>query len=253
MNEVATQEFDYSPLSKKGATVLRTAAHGTRSDLDRSARGFLDAGEKLRKARDVFNAEIPLNLRRGQKTWSAWLATEIGISREFAAKLILVAEKFAKALGSRREHVPELSFKVMRALAPAWVTEEARQEVVDRAGDGEVITEDRAKEIARDHAFPTPSEARGQARETGIPVEASDGMVYTGATREEEQEQDDRRDLIFNVKRSIDDLAKLEVSAEEWLETARSWQLFSPEETENLSRAAEWLTELQQLWEQRNV
>lgn len=99
-------------------------------------------------------------------------------------------------------------------------------------------------EDVKDKAMlPSAAEARKLARETGKLVMAKDGNLYTGASREEGEEQDRRRNLVFGVRRAINALA-LAGDAEAFYAQMMPFERWDATEREDVFAARDFLIDL---------
>jgi hypothetical protein len=217
-------------------------AERIRELMQRWADNGIKLGIELREARETFEIG-PRGLRIG---WEKWLKSEIGFRSRYANSFIQVADKF----GDLGPHVAGVSFRVLRFLARESTPEEAKKEVLRRAQGGEKIGHVKAKRIADTHR-PPPKQANEIARETGKPTLASDGFVYLGGTKEEVKESTERRTLVYAVRRAINTLSSVEVSPNQFLETALPHQLWTKREERQIDDALRWLTALKAAWSVR--
>lgn len=178
--------------------------------------------------------------------WHEWIEANTDISRRQVSSLIRIARKF----GGGGAATLVASGRVLDFLARDTTPEAGRNEVIERIASGETIGRKRAEEIIREHR-PKPSEARKIARETGKPTQASDGNIYLGATKEQEQEAEARRKTVYDVRRAVETFSTMQVSAEDFLALALPHQLWNKAEEYQLHTAYEWLTDLIAAWEAR--
>jgi hypothetical protein len=116
---------------------------------------------------------------------------------------------------------PDLKVKPARSIAGAY-----------NKPEGEIIG-------GAQHMLPSPKEAREIARATGRFVAASDGQIYSGATKEEGRDYRDKRTVAFRILEAIQILADApEVS--DWLAgTERHW--FEGFDPNSIGEARKWL------------
>ena len=137
--------FSYTELDSETRKELQTetaAIHKLDSDV---LGGIVDMGERFIRVRDLL---------RHNKTggFKGWLQVE-GFGRSFAYRCIDVYKSFGNCpnLGQLK-----LGMSVIYALSAPSVPDEARDEVIERAANGETITDDAAKEIKAKHTPPPP-------------------------------------------------------------------------------------------------
>lgn len=206
----------------------------------------LQLGYELKDVRDSFPIISGMGANFSRPGWAQWVADRVGFSESYASKLIRVAEVFPD-----RNAVPNgVTVRVLEVLSYKTVPETARAEVLQRIEAGETIGRQKAKSIIDEHR-PSASEARQIARETGQPTAARDGKIYLGATKEQEQEAEDRRTIVYGVRRAVDTLAEMQMSGAEFITYAFKHQLWKVEEEHVITEAYEWLTDLVAAWEKR--
>jgi hypothetical protein len=92
-------------------------------------------------------------------------------------------------------------------------------------------------------ALPKPKEAQRIARETGGLVAASDGYLYTGATKEEGAAYDEKLRVVYGVLDAVEFLASIKMLPSEFVtyaaEHQRWWLL---KEGAAIAPALDWLT-----------
>src|SRR5262245_44592837 len=226
------------PITDDKATPMHARAERIRQLMLNWTQHIIALGAELKEARDTFT-EIRNNHSIG---WAAWLKTEIGITDEYATRLIRIADKF----GASR---PELatSVAVLKFLSRDNIPAAGRREVIRRIKRGELITEDKAKKIVDQHR-PKPDKAIAIAKETGKPTLASDGFLYFGASKQEIKESTARRTIVYAVRRAISTLAAIDLSPHQFLESALPHQLWSAKEAHEIKAAADWLAALNTAW-----
>lgn len=211
----------------------------------RWAENTIALGRELKRARDTF----PMSGDGNRPGWYAWLEKNIGWHPSHAATLIRISEKFGKTVGSGEIG---LSYKVLTFLAREHTPDEGVKEVFERAKRGEVIGLDKAKEIVEPHReYPKPKEANQLARDTGKAVLASDGNYYFGASKEAAEAYERKLKIVYTVRRAIEDLAAVGMTASAFLKYADKHQLWRANEEHLLTEAHEWLSDLLQEWEAR--
>lgn len=200
-------------------------------------------GAELAKAYESF----PIGPKGQRMGWKTWLKEQCNIKQNWAGTLIRTNQKFGHLLGNA-ERVPSAS--VLEFLARDSVTDAARTEVIIRHRKGEKISKKKAKAIARKH-LPGPKAANKQARETGKPVEASDGYVYLGATDEQMYKAAQRRTVVYGAREAIETLSAIQLTATEFLEFALPHQLWRKDNQQQIEQAYGWLGDLRKEWEKR--
>src|SRR5262245_24006080 len=178
----------------------------------------LALGAELMQAAETF----PVNPRRTDERpgFMRWAKQATGLSQTQITSLLAVHRKF----GHRHSDV-RLSQNVMMYLSRAEVPESARIEAVDRAERGEHITRKDAKKIIKAHALPSAKQANAQAKEEGRPVLARDGFIYFGTDPGRAKEGEDRRTMVYGVRRALETLAGIHLTAHQFLDYAHPHQL----------------------------
>lgn len=231
------------PVENIGSALRKASAKRIATLMQNWTENTLDLGKELTRARDTFPQESNGN-RPG---WHKWIKDETGLSPRWATTLVKVADKF----GSKTSSTQKLSINVLELLASDKVPEEARQEVMNRAEAGEKFTREKAKEIADKHRLPSPKAANTQAKDEGRPVLASDGYIYFGADPAKAKEGEDRRTMVYGVRRALDTLGSIELTGTQFLNYALPHQLWTAEEGRIIKHALRWLTSLDEAWDKR--
>ena len=238
--------FDYSAIDSVTATFAKEQAAEIRALGDRTAGNLIEMGQRLKRVRDRFASGKTKAQLRGAETWDHWCETEARLGRHRVNQLIKIGEKFAGRAIDQRLGIALLNYIVADVRDPAVV-----DEVLDRTARGEVISVPKAKKIERERRLPSPAEARKKARASGALVEASDGFYYTGASKQEAGAARRRRELVYQARDAIADLATLDLPAEKLLAMAKDWQVWTPDEVHQIVTSIEWLTDLKEVWESR--
>lgn len=220
---------------------LTQSAERIRGLMVDAANNSISLGHELLKVREK---NFPRGLNNSRPGWKEWLKSEFDISERTARKFIQVADRF----GPRRAELPAAT-NVLALLSGA-IPESAEIEITRRLKAGEKIGERKARKII-DENLPSPSKARKQARETGRPVAATDGYVYFGATKEEEEKIELRRSIVFGVRRAVESLSAVPMSPHEFLKYALPHQLWNEDEGPLIEKAADWLWALHVAWGRR--
>lgn len=204
----------------------------------------IDIGAELVKARETF----PVNPRRPTERpgFMKWCKQQTGLGPTQIHILIQIREKFGVLPAGRR-----LAYKVMETLARDYVPEAARKEAIERSERGERIGRKAAKEIADRHRLPSPKAANTQAKEEKRPVLASDGYIYFGTDPDKAKEGEDRRTMVYGVRRALETLGGIELTAGQFLNYALPHQLWTTEEGKIIKQALRWLASLDAAWDKR--
>ncbi len=177
-----------------------------------------------------------------------WAKQATGLSDRQVEQLVLIHEKFGGANRQTLEHLPQ---RVMKLLVQADVPESARREVLDRAHKGEHIGTTDAKKIVQIHKLPSAKEANAQAKDEGRPVLARDGYIYFGTDPNKAKEGEDRRTMVYGVRRALDTLGSIHLTSRQFLDYALPHQLWTKDEASIIKRALRWLTALDEAWDTR--
>ena len=162
--------------------------------------------------------EIGLRLTKckkivGHGRWLPWLKQEFDWSEDKAERLI--------ALAAMRKQIPQIAefqipLSALYALARPSTPKEARDEIIKRAKAGEKITVTKVGRIIHGHQLPAdlpkPKEANKLAAETRKAVLASDGNIYFGTSERDAQAGEDRRTIVYGIKRAVKSLSEMEMS-----------------------------------------
>jgi hypothetical protein len=154
--------------------------------------------------------------------------------------------------------------KISRAKKLAVAATEGDREVV-KAARAEQEAKKRARRQKREREksgriihghrlppnLPKPSEANELAKQTGKATLASDGYFYFGTSPEDAQAGEDRRTIVYGVKRAIALLSKMEMTPEQFIMYALPHQLWNEKEEPEIGRAETWLARLCEVWSAR--
>lgn len=203
----------------------------------------IDIGKELIEAQENF----PLVKGRGghysRPGWEGWCKTNLNVSQTHVRNLIRIAKKFGSIMVSSK-----VSQGVLVLLARDNTPESARHEIIGRIERGEKIERKETTKIINEHKFPKPSEANKQAKETGQPVQASDGYIYFGASKDEAQAIDDRRAIVYGVKDAIETLSEIEMTPLNFIKYMLSHQRWDKDEEKQIEKARLWLNDLAKEW-----
>jgi hypothetical protein len=207
------------------------------------AHNTLAIGGELERAQETF--EIGPN---GQRMgWRSWLKTEFKLGLNWANSLIRAHRKFGHLIGSA-DRLPSAS--VLIFLGREATPKAATQEVLKRTAKGETVGRIGSQEIVKKH-LPSPKKANAIAKQTGTPTAASDGYVYLGASDADVKQSAQRRTVVYAVREAVETIAKVQVSAEDFLEYALPHQLWKAKNEHQIKQAADWLGALSHAWAKR--
>lgn len=209
------------------------------------ANNSIAIGKELAAAQANFPpVKITAKGRPSRPGWLNWLKANVGISPSHAINLMQVAKRFGETAATFKT-----SQKVLVLLSQVHTPESARQEVIERIKKGEKIGRKETSRIIREHKLPKPTEANKQAKETGQPVQASDGYIYFGTSKEDAQAGEDRRTIVYGVKDAIEALAEVELSPINFIKFMLPHQRWERGEEKKIEKARQWLNELAKEWD----
>ena len=133
--------FSYDDLDAETRIVVRQAANEIKTLMRQTAQGVMDIGQRL--------IEVKERLPHGR--FGGWLGQEFGWSERTARNFMAVTRQFKTANFADLSIAPSALY----ALAGPSVPEAARQEAVQRAGNGPV-THKQARQIIEQHRPPAP-------------------------------------------------------------------------------------------------
>lgn len=161
-----------------------------------------------------------------------------GVSAADAAKMLNVGERSVeRAKIVQRDGVPELAEAVERD-----------EIAVSRAAE---IAKAPPEEQRRVVQLPTASEARKQAKETGRYVEARDGRMYDGRSKEEVDASSTRTQIIYRAIDAMKALAGMPETPSEYL--SRLPDYVRVEVAPHVAPAAQWLGDFASQWSKKNA
>lgn len=131
-------EFSYDMLGSTTRTVVEQRTIEIKSLLRRTAQDIIDIGLKL--------SEVKQELGHGY--FLAWLRTEFDWSESAARKFMQVSRQFKTVNFTNLNIAPSALYLLSADSTP----EAAREEVLQQASSGEVITRAKAKEIVQQYA-----------------------------------------------------------------------------------------------------
>ncbi len=137
--------FDYGQLDAETRIVVQQRTGEIRTLMRRAAQDIVDIGLKL--------IEVKERLEHGR--FLPWLRVEFDWDERQAQRFIAVAERFGKS-----DNLSDFAPSALYLLSAPSTPDDARQEALARAGEGEPITHAKAKEIVWRHT-PAPAEGAG--------------------------------------------------------------------------------------------
>jgi hypothetical protein len=129
--------FDYSALDTEARIVVQQKTSEIKTVMRRTTQDIIDIGTKL----------IEVKNRLGHGNFGSWLDVEFGWTDRTARKFMQVAEVFKTESGSDLN----IGAKALYLLSAPSTPDEARQEAIQKAEAGEVITHTAAKAIVAQH------------------------------------------------------------------------------------------------------
>src|SRR5579864_2132000 len=123
--------FDYAGLDSDTRSVVQQRTRELKSLMYRTTQDIIEIGHKL----------IEVKARIGHGNFGRWLEAEFSWSNPTAQRFMNVAEKFVKLTNL------EIAPSALYELAAPSVPEAARQEAIERATHGEMISRMDAKAI----------------------------------------------------------------------------------------------------------
>ena len=154
---VVQLHWDYAALDMETRIVVQQRTHEIRVLMRTSAQSVIDIGVKL----------IEVKARLGYGNFGPWLKAEFDWSVPSAARFMQVAVRFGDGTIYQ---IDNFAPSALYALAAPSTPEEARQEAIARASNGESITHAAAKEIIAEYK-PTPPR-------TVSPTPAGNGRTF---------------------------------------------------------------------------
>lgn len=152
--------FDYAELDSETRIVVMQRTEEIKTLMRRTAQDIIDIGTKL----------IEVKARLGHGNFGAWLDREFGWSDRTARKFMSIADAF----GNRKSSSDlRMSFETMAYLAAPSTPDEARNEAIARAEQGETITHKAAQGIVQD--YKTPSQPETIVKQHTTPQLSSNG------------------------------------------------------------------------------
>jgi ParB family chromosome partitioning protein len=161
MSQPAAVDMDdlYASLDVETRIVVQQRTSEIKTLMGRTAQDIIEIGQKL----------IEVKARLGHGLFGAWLHSEFEWSERTAQSFMTVAEVFKSATVA--DLIPS---KALYLLAAPSTPESARDEVLERAGQGERITYNKTREIVQEHQ---PAPAAQARRAEHRPVETDHDIL----------------------------------------------------------------------------
>jgi hypothetical protein len=233
-------------------TYREAAAKRIKQLMQKWTENTLALGAELAAAAETFPIEPTTGRGRPPRIkeprFLKWAMEITSLSDRQIEQLVLIHKKFGGENRSTLEHLPQ---RVMKLLVKADVPESARREALDRAEKGEHIGTSDAKRIIQGHKYPTAKEANAQAKDEGRPVLARDGFIYFGTDPRRAKEGEDRRTMVYGVRKALDTLGNIHLNGRQFLDYALPHQLWDAEEAKIIKQALRWLMSLNEAWDSR--
>lgn len=136
--------FNYDSLDSEQRIVVQQRTGEIKERLRRSAQDIWEIGQKL--------ADVRSRLKHGQ--FDVWLKAEFGWSRRTAYNFINVFEAFGE-----RANLAQISIatSALYLLAAPSTPQEMREEVLQRAKEGEAITHKELRQVLKEEKSPSPA------------------------------------------------------------------------------------------------
>lgn len=135
--------FEYDQIDGADSDFIRDRTIEIKALVKRSAQDIIEIGLKLIEVKD----RLPHGM------WGKWLDVEFGWTNETARRFMNVASKFNNLL-----NLDSFGQSALYLLASPSTPDEAREEALNRASNGEVITHKAAKEIVNSYKEDEPPE-----------------------------------------------------------------------------------------------
>jgi len=137
MSTPVSQDFDYATLDAKIRSNVQQRTNKIRTLMRRTAQDIIDIGQNLISVKE--------QLEHGQ--FRDWLKVEFGWSVRTAARFMRVAKKFKSA---NLSHL-NVAASALYLLAEPSTPDEAYEETLELAKQGEIITYAKAKNVVNQH------------------------------------------------------------------------------------------------------
>ncbi|MEB2351839.1 MAG: DNA N-6-adenine-methyltransferase [Burkholderiaceae bacterium] len=139
MSIIQTTGFDYSHLDPETRIVVRQKTDELKTLLRAAAQNIFDIGARLTEVRD----QLRHNREGG---FEGWLSAEFGMSPRTAYRFINVFEQFSNSANLAEL---DIAASALYLLAAPSTPDDARQEALRRAEDGERITHHTAQQLVK--------------------------------------------------------------------------------------------------------
>lgn len=137
LSQELAQAFDYAALDTETQIVVRQRTNEIKQRLQDIAKTTWEIGQKLFEIRECLEYGL----------FDSWLKIEFQWSRSTAYEYISVFKSFSCPIIGQLEIAPT----TLRRLAAASTPQEARNEAIERALEGEKITESKAKALIKQY------------------------------------------------------------------------------------------------------
>lgn len=183
----------------------------------------------------------------GYGTWAVYVEAEFDMKRRHSYRLLEHAEKML-ALEDivpnwTQNTIPEGATRAIpRDEVPA-IAEEVRHAVQNGAEPITAVKE----AIARRRDLPTPGEADDLAREHGLSVPASDGLLHDGRSDADIADAAVTTGQNWTIIRALEALSTFELSPDIYL--AQLPDYLRPKVTPHIGPAFDWVERLKEIWQ----
>lgn len=155
------ESFDYTSLDQATRSLVEKRTNEIKGIIRQTAQGVIIIGLKLNECKSEL----------GHGTFGKWVKAEFGWGTTTAWKMMRVANTFKI---SQCENL-NIATSALYLLAEPSTPEEARQEALERAAQGETITHANAKEILSYHTIDVEAEVLDEKEESSAPAQAPPG------------------------------------------------------------------------------
>lgn len=180
--------FDYNTLDTETRIVVQQRTTEIKALMKRAASDIIEIGQKL----------IEVKARLGHGSWLPWLRAEFAWSEDTASRFMAVARRIPEI-----PHGAEFDARALYLLAATSTPDSARDEALERAGNGETITHQAARDIVSNHRNPpTPFVPNEEDDEPLTPYEegiATQYIEYLPSTTIEQAPADSRSAHVMRV------------------------------------------------------
>jgi len=141
MTTLTHKGYDYSQLSDQARDIASREAQAIKSNMTDIVRRMIDTGQRL----------IAVKEAMPHGAFGDWISQEFGMSHKTANRFMAAAEKFGKFDTVTKTPDLPMMQSAIYLLSGDDVPEDAREEAVERAQEGERITKAVAQDIAAKH------------------------------------------------------------------------------------------------------